>query len=154
MTVMKTRVLFICIHNSARSQIAEAYLKQIAGDRFEVESAGLEPGKLNPLAVKAMREAGTDISRNTTQSVFDLFKGGKRFQYVISVCDDASAERCPIFPGVTTRMSWSFADPSAFTGTEQERLEQTIRVRDEIRERIRRWVEEEEASQPLFRRAR
>ena len=115
---------------------------------------GLEPGKLNPLAVKVMRDAGTDISRNTTQSVFDLFKGGKRFQYVISVCDDASAERCPIFPGVTTRMSWSFADPSAFTGTEQERLEQTIRVRDEIRERIRRWVEEEEASQPLFGRTR
>ena len=73
MTVMKKRVLFICIHNSARSQIAKAYLKQIAGDRFEVESAGLEPGKLNPLAVKAMRDAGTDISRNTTQSVFDLF---------------------------------------------------------------------------------
>lgn len=154
MTVTRKRVLFICIHNSARSQIAEAYLKQIAGDRFEVESAGLEPGKLNPLAVKAMREAGIDISRNTTQSVFDLFKSGKRFQYVISVCDDASAERCPIFPGVTTRMSWSFADPSAFTGAEQERLEQTIRVRDEIRERIRRWVEEEEASQPLFGRAR
>lgn len=154
MTVMTKRVLFICIHNSARSQIAQAYLKQIAGDRFEVESAGLEPGTLNPLAVKAMREAGIDISRNTTQSVFDLFKSGKRFQYVISVCDDASAERCPIFPGVTTRMSWSFADPSAFTGTERERLEQTIRVRDEIRERIRRWVEEEEASQPLFGRAR
>ena len=154
MTDMKKRVLFICIHNSARSQIAEAYLKQIAGGRFEVESAGLEPGKLNPLAVKAMREAGIDISRNSTQSVFDLFRSGKRFQYVISVCDDASAERCPIFPGVTTRMSWSFADPSAFTGTEQERLEQTIRVRDEIRERIRRWVEEEEAIQPLFGRAR
>ena len=154
MTVIKKRVLFICIHNSARSQIAEAYLKQIAGDRFEAESAGLEPGKLNPLAVKAMREAGIDISRNTTQSVFDLFKSGTRFQYVISVCDDASAERCPIFPGVTTRVSWSFADPSAFTGTEQERLAQTIRVRDEIRERIRRWVEEEEANQPLFGRAR
>ena len=154
MTAIKKRVLFICIHNSARSQIAEAFLKQIAPDRFEVESAGLEPGKLNPLAVKAMREAGIDISRNSTQSVFDLFKSGKRFQYVISVCDDASAERCPIFPGVTTRMSWSFADPSAFTGTEQERLQQTIRVRDEIRERIRRWVEEEEASQPLFGRTR
>jgi len=154
MTATKKRVLFLCIHNSARSQIAEAFLKQIAGDRFEVESAGLEPGKLNPLAVKAMREAGIDISRNTTQSVFDLFKSGKRYQYVISVCDDASAERCPIFPGVTTRLSWGFADPSAFTGTEQERLEQTIRVRDEIRERIRRWVEEEEANQPLFGRAR
>ena len=154
MTAIKKRVLFICIHNSARSQIAEAFLKQIAPDRFEVESAGLEPGKLNPLAVKAMRDAGIDISRNSTQSVFDLFKSGKRFQYVISVCDDASAERCPIFPGVTTRMSWSFADPSAFTGTEQQRLEQTIQVREEIRERIRRWVEEEEASQPLFGRAR
>ena len=100
MTDMKKRVLFLCIHNSARSQMAAAYLQQMAGDRFEVESAGLEPGKLNPLAVAAMRDAGIDISRNGTQSVFDLFKSGRRFEYVISVCDAASAERCPIFPGV------------------------------------------------------
>ncbi len=153
MMVMKKRVLFICIHNSARSQMAEAFLKQIASDRFEVESAGLEPGKLNPLAVRAMREAGIDISRNQTQSVFELFKSGKRFQYVISVCDEASAERCPIFPGVTTRMNWTFADPSSFTGTDQERRQKTIAVRDEIQQRVKRWVDEEVESQPLFGRA-
>ncbi len=154
MNVTKKRVLFLCIHNSARSQMAEAFLKQIASDRFDVESAGLEPGKLNPLAVEAMRNAGIDISRNGTQSVFALFKSGKRFQYVISVCDEASAERCPIFPGVTTRMNWSFDDPSAFTGTQDERLHQTIRVRDQIRERVRKWVEEEEPDMPLYGRSR
>ena len=150
MTEVKKRVLFLCIHNSARSQMAAAYLQQMAGDRFEVESAGLEPGKLNPLAVAAMRDAGIDISGNGTQSVFDLFKSGRRFQFVISVCDAASAERCPIFPGVTTRLNWSFADPSAFTGTDAERLQKTIAVRDEIRERVRTWVAEE-SSQPLYK---
>ena len=143
MTDTKTRVLFLCIHNSARSQMAAAYLQQQAGDRFEVESAGLEPGKLNPLAVAAMRDAGIDISANGTQSVFDLFKGGRPFDYVISVCDAASAERCPIFPGAHVRLNWSFADPSAFTGSEAERLAKTIAVRDEIRERVRAWLAEE-----------
>jgi arsenate reductase (thioredoxin) len=142
MTNAKPRVLFLCIHNSARSQMAAAYLKQMGGDRFEVESAGLEPGKLNPLAVAAMQDAGVDISENGTQSVFDLFESGRRFQYVISVCDAASAERCPIFPGVSTRLNWSFADPSAFTGTERERLTRTIAVRDEIRNRVEQWVEQ------------
>jgi arsenate reductase (thioredoxin) len=141
MTDMKRRVLFLCIHNSARSQMAAAFLKQLAGDRFEVESAGIEPGTLNPLAVAAMRDAGIDISKNGTQSVFELFKNGRRFQYVISVCDAASAERCPIFPGVTTRLNWSFADPSTFTGTDSERLKKTIAVRDEIRETIETWIE-------------
>ncbi len=153
MNMGKKRVLFLCIHNSARSQMAAAFLQQIAGDRFEVESAGLEPGKLNPLAVDAMRKAGIDISRNGTQSVFELFKSGKRFQYVISVCDGASAERCPIFPGVTTRLNWSFDDPSSFTGTPEERLQKTIRVRDEIRERVRKWAEEEEPNMPLYGRS-
>ena len=130
--------------------MAAALLKQIAGDRFDVESAGFEPGKLNPLAVVAMRNAGIDISQNGTQSVFDLFKSGRRFEYVISVCDGATAERCPIFPGVTTRLGWSFADPSAFTGSEDERLNQTIAVRDEIRETIRQWVAAENDAQ-LYR---
>jgi arsenate reductase len=147
---MTKRVLFLCIHNSARSQMAAAFLKQVAGDRFDVESAGLEPGKLNPLVVTAMKEVGIDISRNQTQSVFDLFKSGRRFQYVISVCDEASAERCPIFPGVTTRLNWSFADPSTFTGTEYERLKQTVAVRDDIRKKIEEWVKEE-SSQRLYR---
>ena len=147
---MTKRVLFLCIHNSARSQMAAAFLKQVASDRFDVESAGLEPGKLNPLVVTAMKEAGIDISRNKTQSVFDLFKSGQRFQYVISVCDEASAERCPIFPGVTTRLNWSFADPSTFTGTESERLEQIAAVRDDIRRKIETWVKDE-GSQRLYK---
>jgi arsenate reductase len=142
----KTRVLFLCIHNSARSQMAAAFLQQLGGDRFEVESAGLEPGRLNPLAVAAMKNAGIDISANGTQSVFDLYQSGRRFAYVISVCDAASAERCPIFPGVARRLNWSFADPSAFTGPEQERLRRTIAVRDEIRDKVRAWIEEEGAS--------
>jgi len=142
----KRRVLFLCIHNSARSQMAAAFLQRLAGDRFEVESAGLEPGRLNPLAVAAMKDAGIDISGNRTQSVFDLYQSGRRFAYVISVCDAASAERCPIFPGVASRLNWSFADPSAFTGTEQERLLRTIAVRDEIRDKVRAWIEEQGAA--------
>jgi len=149
MSVMKKRVLFLCIHNSARSQMAAAFLKQIASDRFDAESAGLEPGKLNPLVVTAMQQVGIDISRNQTQSVFDLFKSGQRFQYVISVCDEASAERCPVFPGVTTRLNWNFADPSTFVGTDEERLRQVVIVRDEIRRKIEQWVKEE-GNQRLF----
>lgn len=132
--------------------MAAAFLREEAGDRFEVESAGLEPGTLNPLAVEAMRQVGIDISGAAVQSAFELFKAGRRFQYVISVCDEASAERCPTFPGVTTRLTWSFDDPSAFQGSEAERLEKTIQVRDQIRDRIRRWVADEERATPLFGR--
>jgi arsenate reductase len=139
----KKKVLFVCVHNSARSQMAEAFLKALAGDRFEVMSAGLEPGVLNPLAVEVMKEVGIDISQNRTKSAFDLFKQGKLFSYVISVCDAASAERCPLFPGLlTARIHWSFADPSAFTGTYEEKLEQTRKVRDAIREKIEAWLKE------------
>ena len=109
--IMKQKVLFICAHNSARSQMAEAFLNDICGDHFEAYSAGLEPGALNPMAVEAMREVGIDISHKGTQSVFDVFKSGELFAYVITVCDETSAERCPIFPGVTTRLHWSFPDP-------------------------------------------
>jgi arsenate reductase len=143
MSSTKTRVLFLCVHNSARSQMAAAFLKQLGGDRYQVESAGFEPGRLNPLAVAAMRDTGIDISNNTTQSVFDLYRAGRLFDYVIGVCDAASAERCPIFPGVTKRLDWSFADPSTFTGTDVERLKQTVTVRDEIRETIKKWLAEE-----------
>src|SRR5947209_110193 len=95
----KTRVLFVCIHNSARSQMAEALLNSFAGDRFEAHSAGLEPGKLNPLAVEAMRQVGIDISANHTNSVDSLVRLGVNFDYIITVCDDANAERCPVIPG-------------------------------------------------------
>lgn len=148
----KTRVLFLCVHNSARSQMAAAYLKELAGAAFDVESAGLEPGTLNPLAVAAMREDGIDISGNGTQSVFELARQDRGFHYVISVCDAAAAERCPVFPGVASRLSWSFADPSTFEGTDAERLAKTIVVRDEIREAVRRWIEDRaRLTQPMTR---
>ena len=139
---MKQKVLFICVHNSARSQMAEAFLNEICGDHFEAHSAGLEPGNLNPVAVEAMREIGIDISQNQTQAVFDVFRSGELFAYVITVCDESSAERCPIFPGVTTRLHWSFPDPAALTGTREERLKGTRSIRDQIRDRIEMWCDE------------
>ncbi len=139
----KKRVLFVCVHNSARSQIAEAFLNNLAGDRFEAMSAGLEPGTLNPLAVDVMKEVGIDISRNKTKSVFDLFKRGELFSYVITVCDAASAEQCPLFPGLlTAQIHWSFADPSSFVGTHEEKLAQTRIVRDTIKTKIEDWLKQ------------
>ena len=139
---MKQRVLFICVHNSARSQMAAALLNKRCGEVFESESAGLEPGELNPLAIEVLREIGIDISKNKTRAVFDVFKAGQLFAYVITVCDESEAEACPIFPGVATRLHWSFPDPSTFSGTQEERIEETRRVRDEIDNRIRRFCEE------------
>src|SRR6266567_4293726 len=118
---MKKKVLFICVHNSARSQMAAALLNKRCGEFIEANSAGLEPGKLNPLAVSVLQEIGTDISKTKTQAVFDVFKSGELFAYVITVCDGSEAEACPIFPGVTTRLHWSFPDPSAFAGTSETR---------------------------------
>lgn len=135
----KDRVLFVCIHNSARSQMAEAFLNQICPERFEAHSAGLEPGTLNPLVVEAMDEIGIDISRKQTKSAFDLFKRGELFSWVITVCDERAAEQCPIFPGLTKRVHWSFEDPSAFDGSHMQQLERVREVRDEIRRTILEW---------------
>jgi arsenate reductase len=142
---MKEKVLFVCAHNSARSQIAEAFLKQIAGDRFEVESAGLEPGKLNPLAIGIMQEIGIDISQNKTKSVFDFYKQGKRYDYVITVCDESQAQKCPVFPGTaaTRRIHWSFDDPSSFQGTMEEKMEKTRVVREKIKHQIIEWLNQQ-----------
>jgi arsenate reductase len=139
---MKKKVLFICVHNSARSQMAAALLNKRCGNYFEAESAGLEPGALNPLAVEVLREVGIDISKNKTQAVFDVFKSGKLFAYAITVCDESEAAGCPIFAGVTKRLHWSFPDPSKFTGTHEEKLEQTRRVRDEIDNQVRHFCAE------------
>jgi arsenate reductase len=122
--------------------MAEAFLNQLGGNALIADSAGLEPGKLNPNVIKVMKEAGIDISKNETKSVFDLFKQGKLYQAVITVCDAASAESCPIFPGVVKRMGWSFPDPSSFTGTPEEILEKTRKVRDEIKETVLAFIEE------------
>ncbi len=137
----KQKVLFICVHNSARSQMAEAFLRHLAGDRFEVESAGLEPGKLNPLAVEVMKEIGIDISRNKTKSAFDFYKQGKKYDYVITVCDESQAGQCPIFPGAIQQWHWSFANPSSFIGSWEEKLAKTREVKDRIESRIKDWLE-------------
>ena len=122
--------------------MAEAFLNQICGNEFEAHSAGLEPGKLNPVVVEAMQEIGIDISGNQTKAVFDYIKSSQRFAYVITVCDEASAERCPIFPGVTTRLHWSFPDPSAFQGLQEEKLARTREIRDTIKQKIEQWCAE------------
>ena len=136
----RLKVLFICIHNSARSQMAEAFLNHLAGDKFQAESAGLEPGNLNPLVVEVMQEVGIDIQKNKTKSVFDFYKAGKRYDYVITVCDGANAERCPIFPGGGQRLHWGFADPSSAEGTRAEKLEKTRKIRDEIKSKIKGFL--------------
>ena len=136
----KKRVLFVCVHNSARSQMAEAFLNILGGDRFEAESAGLEPGALNPFVVEVMKEIGVDLSKNKAKSVFELFKEGRFFHYVITVCDEASAEKCPIFPTIVKRLHWSFQDPSSFAGTYEERLAKTREVRDKIKMKIEEWL--------------
>ena len=139
---MKRNVLFVCIHNSARSQMAEAFLNHECDDQFEAHSAGLEPGRLNPMVVEAMNEIGIDISSHKTKSVSDMMNSGKTFNYLITVCDETSAERCPIFPGGTTRLHWGFPDPSSFSGTHEEKLSKTREVRDAIKEKVTRWCGE------------
>jgi len=122
--------------------MAEAFINQYGEGTLIAESAGFEPGRLNPNVVKVMNEIGLDISKKATQSVFDLFKQGRLYQAIITVCDAASAKGCPIFPGMVKRLEWSFTDPSSFTGTEEEILEQTRRVRDEIKQQVLDFIEE------------
>jgi len=136
---MTQKVLFVCIHNSARSQMAEAFLNHLARDRFAASSAGIEPGKLNPIVVMAMQEIGIDLSGAQTTGVDSLLAANEAFDFVITVCDETSAERCPVFPGTATRLHWGFPDPSALTGSEAEKLAATRLIRDEIRARVAAW---------------
>lgn len=136
----KIKVLFVCIHNSARSQMAEAFLNQLGVGRYVAESAGLEPGKLNPIVVESMQEIGIDISKNPTKSVFDFFKQGKLYDYVVTVCDETSGERCPVFPGRVVRHHWGFEDPSSFQGSHEEKLIKTGKVRDQIKKQIEEFI--------------
>jgi arsenate reductase len=133
-------ILCLCVHNSARSQMAEAYFRKLGGDIFEVESAGLEPGKLNPFVVRALKEDGIDISGKKTRDVFALFKAGRTYRWVITVCSREAAERCPIFPGRSEKLHWPFPDPSTFTGTDEEIMARVRGVRDAIREKVREFV--------------
>lgn len=138
----KQRVLFLCTGNSARSQIAEAFLRKYGSDRFEAHSAGLEPKGLNPFTVKVMHEIGIDVSGQTSKGV-DTYLGKTLFQYLVTVCDDAD-KNCPtVWPGVSNRMHWSFQDPAATVGTEEEKLAKFREVRDLIEVKIKGWLAEQ-----------
>jgi arsenate reductase (thioredoxin) len=136
------KILFVCIHNSARSQMAEVFLNHLGNGQFQAESAGIEAGTLNPNVVQVMLEVGIDLSGNKTKNVFDFYNEGRTYQAVITVCDAANAERCPVFPGLTKHIAWSFTDPSQFGGSQEEILEQTRKVRDEIKEKVTGFIKE------------
>lgn len=141
----KLRVLFLCTHNSARSQMAEGFLRALAGGRFDVASAGTEATRVHPLAIRAMEEVGIDLTGHTSKTI-DAFLG-QSWDYVVTVCDSAN-ERCPMFPGGTTRVHWSFDDPSQAIGTDEDKLKEFRRVRDEILTRLRQWLADQEQSPP------
>ena len=134
----KRRVLFLCTHNSARSQMAEGVLRHLGNGEFEAYSAGTEATHVRPLAIRAMAELGIDISGQESKTL-DRYLD-EAFDVVITVCDDAN-ERCPVFPAKTTRIHWSFPDPSRATGSDDARLDVFRRVRDDVRRRIAAWIE-------------
>jgi arsenate reductase len=138
----KKSAIFVCVHNSARSQMAEAFLKHYGSDLFDrIESGGIEAGTLNPLVVKSMLERGFDISKNRAKTAMEFVRTGAHFDYVVTVCDPANSERCPIFPGINVRLRWSFPDPSALTGTDENKLKTIHTIRDEIEETVKNWAE-------------
>lgn len=136
----KKKVLFVCIHNSARSQMAEELLRKLASDKFDVESAGIEPGKVNPLAIEVLMHRGIDIKGKITQSVEDVIRKKIDYDYVITVCDETSAERCPIIPGAKKRLHWSFDDPSSFQGQWDDQVVKTMEICCKIENKIKEWL--------------
>jgi len=136
------RVLFVCVHNSARSQIGETYLNHFGENLFIAESAGLEKGTLNPLVVEAMKEEGFDISNNEINSVFDFLIEGREYSFIIKVCDELNGQRCPIFPNALREVYWNLPDPSALKGTKEEQLKQVREIRNEIKRRVQDFIEE------------
>jgi len=136
----KIKVLFVCIHNSARSQMAEAFLNKFGEGKFIAESAGIEPGVLNPLVIESMSQAGIDISKNKTKSVFELAENNNSYDYVITVCEKEAADKCPVFPGAGKKIQWSFSDPSKLTGSKEEKLSKIAVIRDEIKEEVQKFI--------------
>ncbi|MFH1914834.1 MAG: arsenate reductase ArsC [Pseudomonadota bacterium] len=134
------KVLFICVHNSARSQMAEAYLNMFGQGEFQAESAGFEPTSINPLVVEVMKEEGMDLSGKETQSAFDLFRQGRMYAHVITVCSDGDEAQCPIYPGLVNRIHIPFADPAKMQGTNDEKLAQIREIRDEIKAAVKEFV--------------
>jgi arsenate reductase len=145
------KILFICEHNSARSQMAEAYLNFFADGRLFAESAGLEPGALNSYVVEILKEEGIDISTKKTQGVFELFKQQKQYDAIIAVCSPAVSAQCPIFPGRAKRFNWPFDDPSKLAGSHEEILAQTRSIRDQIKKQVLSFIQKyEEMGLKLF----
>ncbi len=140
---MKKKVLFLCIHNSARSQMAEEYLRKLGGSNFETESAGYEPTMINPLVVKVMEEEGIYLAGKRTKSVYDLLKASRFFGYLITVCDRAKEKDCPVFPGLGYKAHWDLEDPETFTGTEQEKLDKVRALRDRIKSLVTEFITEQ-----------
>ncbi|MDZ7402268.1 MAG: arsenate reductase ArsC [candidate division KSB1 bacterium] len=136
---MKQKILVLCTGNSCRSQMAEGYLRHLAGDRFEVTSAGLEPSVVNPKAIQVMQEDGVDISSHTSKDVVQFI--GQKFDYIITVCDNAR-EHCPYFPGQAERIHWSFEDPAQAVGSEEEVLDVFRQVRDKIKSTLKQFIQE------------
>jgi arsenate reductase len=134
----KIKVLFLCTGNSCRSQIAEAWLRTLGGEHFEVYSAGLEPHGVNPFTITVMEETGYDMSQHSSKHL-DEYMGKMNFDYLITVCGNAD-ERCPYFPGMGTRLHWPFEDPAAFVGPDEEKLALFRKVRDQIKARIQSWL--------------
>lgn len=138
----KPRVLAVCIHNSARSQMTEEYLRKYGGDFLEVESAGIEPGTVNPVVAELLLEEGIDIRDKRTKNALDLFRAGRSFEYVIAVCDPEAAERCPVFPAEKKRLHWPFPDPSKASGSMEEKKAYVRPIRDQIRAKVLEFIEE------------
>jgi arsenate reductase len=137
----KIKVLFLCTGNTARSQMAEALLRNYAGERFDVYSAGLEPGTLNPFTVKVLEEIGLDTSEQYAKGL-DTYMGKHHFGYLVTVCSKAE-EKCPVFPGMGVRLHWPFDDPAALEGSDEEKLQKFRQVRDQIDAVVRSWVQEQ-----------
>ena len=134
------RVLFICIHNSARSQMAEEYVRRFGGEDFQVESAGLAPTSINPLVVEVMAEEGVDLAGKRTRKAFDLFRAGQMYDYVVTVCSESVEEQCPVFPGVTHRLHLPFPDPAQASGDHEQKLAQVRAIREAIKQKMAEFV--------------
>jgi arsenate reductase len=141
---MKKSILFICVHNSGRSQMAETFLQSFGGDSVHVESAGYEPTTVNPMVVQVMKEEGFDLTNKVTKSAFEMYKKGKIFNYVITVCDENLDHNCPVYPGMTHRLHIPFPDPEKLTGTDEEKIAELRLIRDAIKEKMKEfheWIE-------------
>ena len=134
------RILFVCIHNSGRSQMAEAFLNDLGSPEFVAESAGVEPRSINPDVVRVMQEVGYDLFGAQSDNIVDFFRQGRLYEQVIYVCERGTEQDCPVFPGVRQTLHWPYPDPAALAGDEAERLEALREIRDRIRERVEEWL--------------